>query len=482
MDRSRRRVRKRNRTQRRARGVEQASARTVSPDDLEPPASFIKVQSTIHWIEDDGTVSARSLEEILTRRARVPAEADTPVIGPQSLPPAAVSQVGPHDATPFSLDSIVTPNTFSVIRREVAPLSPSVEHMSDYLTRQYTGGGFRMYESPSERQYFFDKCIALCQEVLPILAQGQLFVAVKAPVYVLGDIHGNFEDLSHFARNILTFSSIHLTPCNILCLGDYVDRGLFSLECMMFLLSWKIQAPHKVTLLRGNHEDAVVCGDRKVYGRGCFLSQCHDLFGAVLGNQLFDAVTSLFRHFPLACEVQVGPRKIFCSHGGFPRFQGDPREHDSLGKLNQPSFPRLLTMFPNNPIARGFPDDLDRCPYSPDEKKRAWYSIFDLMWSDPTIEDNTPDLIMDEWGFATNLRGGNVVSFSQRAVETFLQAYGYDMLFRAHQEKAHGLRMSKSRKVFTIFSSSNYQGHGNGAGCVIVGADGVVQLVVKSSQ
>lgn len=73
-----------------------------------------------------------------------------------------------------------------------------------------------------------------------------------------------------------------------------------------------------------------------------------------------------------------------------------------------------------------------------------------------------------------------MILFGTQAVNTFLDHFHYDLIFRAHQEKCDGLKLSKSGKVFTIFSTSGYVGHNNGAGVVLV-ADNTIRLIVKNA-
>ena len=89
----------------------------------------------------------------------------------------------------------------------------------------------------------------LCERAKEVLILESNVSVVRAPVTICGDIHGQFHDLKELFR-------IGGQPpeTNYLFMGDYVDRGYYSVETVTLLVCLKVRFRDRLTILRGNHE------------------------------------------------------------------------------------------------------------------------------------------------------------------------------------------------------------------------------------
>ncbi|KAF4081651.1 hypothetical protein AMELA_G00163530 [Ameiurus melas] len=139
----------------------------------------------------------------------------------------------------------------------------------------------------------------LCEKAKEILSKESNVQEVRCPVTVCGDVHGQFHDLMEL------FKIGGKSPdTNYLFMGDYVDRGYYSVETVTLLVCLKVRYRERITILRGNHESRQIT---QVYG---FYDECLRKYG---NANVWKYFTDLFDYLPLTALVDT---QIFCLHGG----------------------------------------------------------------------------------------------------------------------------------------------------------------------
>ncbi|KAF0694643.1 Aste57867_14482 [Aphanomyces stellatus] len=303
---------------------------------------------------------------------------------------------------------------------------------------------------------FSSDLLAMAHQVSAIFENEPRCVPIQSPAYVIGDIHGNLADLKFFSDHLWRLG-IGLTAGNFLFLGDYVDRGLSSLECIAYLFAQKIMHPNKVTMLRGNHETRAVNGWEEHYGAGSFLAQCKKRFGNDEGCIVWHQVNNAFDCMPVSAVIDDD---IFCVHGGIPRPIESERQVDSIQNI-----PRLASF-----------DTLGKASVFTGEHATLLQMAEEMLWADPAAESQ--ETFLDKRGFGKSARGGNSICFGNVAIDDFLSRHNFSYIIRAHEACSQGVHLSKSARVLTVFSTSKDHGLGKRAkcGCVLVDRDRILIL------
>lgn len=253
-----------------------------------------------------------------------------------------------------------------------------------------------------------EQALYIIEEGTKVLKQEPNLLEMDAPITVCGDVHGQYYDL-------MKLFEVGGDPAETryLFLGDYVDRGYFSIECVLYLWSLKIWYPNTLWLLRGNHE----C--RHLTDYFTFKLECKHKYS----EKIYEACMDSFCALPLAAVMN---KQFLCIHGGL-----SPELH-TLDDLKQ----------------------IDRFREPPTHGLMC-----DILWADPLEEFGQEKT--SEYFVHNHVRGCSYF-FSYPAACNFLEKNNLLSVIRAHEAQDAGYRMYRKTRttgfpsVMTIFSAPNY--------------------------
>lgn len=180
-----------------------------------------------------------------------------------------------------------------------------------------------------------------------------------------------------------------------------MDRGAYSVECLLTLCAFKAACPGSFFISRGNHESEPI---NRVHG---FYDEC---FRKYQNHQFFTLANQVLNTLPIG--YVVGER-LFVVHGGLPAkpdfMLSDLR---AIDRFRVPENGTLLSQ---------------------------------LLWSDP----------QESPGLHPSHRGEGIL-FGPDVTEAFLERNNLTKIIRSHVWQSEGYAIEQGGKCITIFSAPNY--------------------------
>ncbi|XP_073005924.1 serine/threonine-protein phosphatase 7 [Typha latifolia] len=265
-------------------------------------------------------------------------------------------------------------------------------------------------------------------------------------VVVVGDVHGQLHDVIFLLEDTGFPSESRFFVFN----GDYVDRGAWGLETFLLLLAWKVFLPHRVFLLRGNHESKYCTS---VYG---FEKEVMVKYGDQ-GPQVYRKCLRCFEGLPLASIIAGS---VYTAHGGLFRSITTPPSKRSKSKRGRKA---VTTAVDTSVLKLGSLEELSKARRTVLDPPWEGFNLIpgDVLWSDPSSNQ----------GLSPNNERGIGLLWGPDCSEDFLKNNGFKLIIRSHEgpdarDKRHDLagmengytidHQVESGKLITLFSAPDY--------------------------
>ena len=289
----------------------------------------------------------------------------------------------------------------------------------------------------NDNKFMFKKeqIIKLIDESINLLENNSDISTVlylKIPIKIFGSLHGQYGDLMRiFDHWGAPTDNGDIEGFDYLFLGNYVDRGKYSLETLCVLFALKLKYPDQFHLLRGSHEDIKI---NRNFGFG---EECANRLGEDINDpkSVFQRFNKLFEYLPLAAVIQD---RILCIHSGIG---SNVRTVQDIESINRP------------------------LEIVQDSTRKDHQIALDLLWSDPVQGDNDNGVTQSTSAYGIK----NAIKFDADRLKGFLMENGLTMVVRSHECVIDGFERMWNGTIITLFSATDYCGkHTNAAAVVVI--------------
>ena len=281
--------------------------------------------------------------------------------------------------------------------------------------------------------FTYEEIINLINEVKPIIEKDKSLIKIRSPCKIFGNIYGVYNDLMRYFESFGNPSDDNqmgdITFMQYIFLGDFVDRGIYSLEVVLLLFALKVKYPDFIYLIRGHHEDINI---NEIYGLG---EECKERLNDNIkdNNSIFKNINNVFDCLPFGVLID---NNILLIHGGIG---ASINNISDIEKIKRP-----LSIIH-------------------DVENIQQLNIIDLLWSEYSDDVLDVDINFERDEF----KKGFVVKYGSKRLNKFLAENGINLLITAHQFIKEGFTTFNGDKLLSLFSASNYMDKYGNMGAMI---------------
>ena len=280
----------------------------------------------------------------------------------------------------------------------------------------------KMDELHSHLPFDNEEISELIQQAIPFLENDKSLVRIRSPCKIFGNIYGCYNDLMRYFESYGNPSDDNqmgdINVMQYIFLGDFCDRGFFSLEVVLLLLALKIKYPDFIYLIRGHHEDSTI---NKKYGLG---NECAERLNEDIekNKSVFNLINSTFNFLPFGVLVD---NTILLVHGGIGSSINSLEDIESIKR----------------------PVKVEHNVTTKEQLK-----VIDLLWSEYSDEVKKIDVNKER----DKGKKGFIVRYGPDRVNEFIQNNKITLIITAHKFIKEGFSAYNNDKLLSVFSATNY--------------------------